>query len=377
MRLNKKTKTVIVGVMILLVAVGVVIIVRLGKTPTLPSLNGNQDNGANNDTSSDTQTQQQTIVPRNAQQNSLQYIVSQVKTNTGVIAHTWNQGKLVYATSKGIYEGETNKTLMNKTISEINANTQGQFVFQSGNIWSKYDALTEKAINVTISGTQPKINKKGDKIVSVNKSELSLLNVSDNKSTKEDTGFGIKTVVWAYDKNWIAVFGGTTVKLYDENLKLQTTTSLESDSTFLDISPDASVMAYAHEGSLILKPVDINQTSVLFEFGEDSKLSGNWITPTKFMVIETSKPDNLGRVTNYISRVDLFGTREFLTNTFAIPEKVDTSVFITTDPAQNIATLTENNGAIWFLGLVPGQYPYYTDQGVFLQTLPNQYLQGD
>jgi hypothetical protein len=374
MWLNKKIKIIIVVVLFLLVGGGIVALVKLGKAPDLSLLNTNKVTEEGN-TESTRQEQQQTIIPKNAQQNSLTYLISQVKTNSGVLAHTWNQGKLIYATSKGIYEAGTNKILVNKGISEVNANTQGQLIFKSGSAWSRYDSQGDKTTNLNVSGDLVMINKKGDKIASANKSELIITGI-DNKSTKEDTKLDITNISWSHDKNWIAVYGDNTVKLYDENLKLQNTSSLEENSTFLDISFDASTIAYSHNGSLILKPIDINYSSFLFEFGGESKLTGNWITPTKFLVVETSKPDNLGRVTNYISRLDLFGTREFLTNTFAIPEKINISKFITTDPAQNVATLTENNGVIWFLGLVPGQYPFYTDQGVFLQTLPNQYLQG-
>lgn len=301
------------------------------------------------------------------------YLMSAVTSDNDIKDYSFLDNKAVYATSKGFFEAGTKKLLLARSISFVDFNTTGQAVYQSGNEWFVFNAANNKNTKVSIAGSSPRIHKNGNFVASFTNEKLQIRDVNSNSEKTIDTGLSIKDLGWAYETSTIAVFGSTTngaeVKLYNEKGDPQKTISAPNDTTFLGVSPGGDKIAFSKDSTLTIRSSNNEMPDTVFTFEKENKIAGSWVTTRDFIITQTPPDDSLGRKIDYIWETNAEGGVTFLSDSFPMFKRLDTTKKIKTNPAQNVLFLVENSGPLWLLSLLPKQYPFYSESGVFIQTL--------
>lgn len=308
------------------------------------------------------------------------YFTSVLKTANNVIDYSFGQNALLYATPDGIFETETKKPIFQNKISYISFTDTGGAIIQSTNQFFLLNTdLRTKSIS--IEGKNPKLSKDQTTVTSFNESTLYIYYSQDNTRKNIDTGTTIDGIEWANSKNEIAVYGESTntysVKLYSRLGELIDTFDFDKGSKMLDISPDAKYIAVWNNDTVTLKPTDLRKNDINFIFKNDDTIRVDFINEIE-LVISQTQTDSLDRISNRIWKATTTGDISYITDTYVITNKLNLDAPIRTNKPQNVLVLPEKDGPLWMISLVAGQYPFYSNGDIFLQTLPQQiYLPGD
>jgi len=284
-----------------------------------------------------------------------------VKNTNG---YSWYEDTLLYSTDRGIFHAGSNRSVVSKEIDYISFNTNGQAIYLSNNRWYLYSQETTNETPITVQGNNPLINKDASIAASINNSKVVLEEIQDKMMIEiTPKGESVEKFAWAYNSNDIVIVSSGNTYLYVQvfNTKgtLKNEAQLQQGTRFLDINPTADSFVYTENGYFTLYDF-VEDTTKSIKFDDSYSFSGNWITNNEFILISTNTNSN-DRTTDFVWKIDKDGSKKLLVSTVMIPNKLNTSVYLSMNQSLNILPLVEKENSLWIMSLVADGIPQYTD----------------
>lgn len=293
------------------------------------------------------------------------YFINRTSSLFPVTGYSWIQQDLIYSTPKGIYRAGLNASLVTVAIEEIYWNQNGQAIYRSGGNWFWFDASLGQTKPIAIDGDNPRLSPNGQLVATDNNGKLEVTALSSGAKVSTELTEELQAIRWSAAGNSLLVAERSptelTVRIFDANLNLKETISLETDTILLDVSPDATLLLLYQPGKLLLRSSKTGTKQV--EFQLESQITGNFIDPKRAVIVETTV-DSLGREFNYFWRISETGKKEYLANSLPIPRKIDTSLPLIPNPPQSALPIVEKRGPLWLISLLPNLLPTYSEQGL-------------
>lgn len=318
--------------------------------------------------------QRESLIPSSYRPAVERFIIQRTISLPTTLDYSWDEEKLIYATENGVFEAGTNKNIIDSKITYANFNSIGNGIYNTGVSWNTYDPTTNTSSSIQMKGKSPVINKVGDYVVSSEESIIFITNTKTGESYSVKLNSPPSKYSWAYDVNQIAISTKSneeeTITVYDTDLEELKKTTLPLDSQFIDISSDASTIAYKSNDSLNL--INTRSGKNVFQIGtlKNSVVAGNWIDKTNFILIETIE-NQIGVPRSSITKVATDGTIKFLTTDDPMVNKIDTSIYMKPNRAGNVIPLAGDTSNFWILSLIPNQVADYRSRGVIFYPAPS------
>ncbi len=307
------------------------------------------------------------------------YYLNRTNSLKPVNGYLIKDDKIFYSTTNGVFEGYTNKPLLETTISYINFNLDSAAVFKSADTWQVFNFQNNQSTKIQLSGEKPLINKDASKVTFQEGKTIKIFDLNNSQTYQKEVDGEILKTAWAYETNLavIQVKSPTSNKLVvvDTNLSQKEEVVLGKDEVLQDISQDGQniVLHNSPDNLLIVRNLSTDQVLAQIPLYNKTQVSISFVNNNQFILIETTESYLAGRNVNYISLVNTQGVKKTFTNTNAIPQKLNTSVKLASDSKNQILPLVENDGILWLLSLKPNLIPVYSEEGIgFYKAPPSQ-----
>ncbi len=300
------------------------------------------------------------------------YLLNRFNSLNNVIDSAWFGNKIIYATKDGVYELWQNNPIIKSNIKSVNFSSKGNFIYNNNNGYYLFNLEDRSSFKLEIEGQNLIMNDNGDLIAYFTENSLTIYEISSG-SKKEIAKGDIPNlkIKWLKNSNLISLHSKRegSVELYDSNLNLINKIDNEPGDITVSMSPDQNKIVYSNNNILTIKDLK-SKSQTKIEFKNSVSLNMYWIDSNKFFTIETSERGDLDIFDNYFWIINVNGVKEFISNSFAIPNKINTETSVAIDSNNKFIILNENKGKIWILSLVPSQTPIYSESGISLYKIP-------
>lgn len=295
------------------------------------------------------------------------YLINRFDTVSEIIEPAWYENKIVYATKLGIYSLWENKQIMRTQINEADFSENGNVVYvQSGNLFQA-NFLTSTNESVDTSSSKAKINNSGGFAIYDKNGSLMMFNL-ENKEIK-DSNMNVsksKDFDWVPNSQYFYVYNKDvpSINVYDTNFQKISEYQIGREEFFYGLSPDLKYLATASGDTLYLKNVSSNST-IEYKFTESSEISANWISGNQVFVTEKVTRGFYDLYDQYFWIINADSkSRIYLTNSMVITNKINENIIPKMNKDKTAIMLTENNGKIWIISLVPSYLGIYKEEGL-------------
>lgn len=302
------------------------------------------------------------------------YLLNRFDSLDEVIGYSWLENIIIYATKDGIYSLWQNKQIIRGPISQIQFSKNGNAVYSNSSGVYFADSALQYSKILDITDTKARISDTGNYILYTEGGNLIARKIEDdsNKSIAitQDRN---TTTGWISDSDYIYFYnkGSSTVDVYNTDFQKIQSFKINKDQEFIGINSTLSLVATKSKENLYIKETKTDETTV-YTFTSGSELTVNWIAQDKVFVTE--------RVLRGI--YDLYDQnfwiitastkyKKFIADSTSMKNKANTSIEPLINKDSTVMLITENNGKIWTISLIPTRMVTYTEKGVTLFNLPN------
>jgi len=296
------------------------------------------------------------------------YSFNRFDSLTSIIGLSWNGNKIVYATKDGIFKLWKNEPIVTSGINYIDFNSRGQAVYAANNDYFFFNSSNNSNSKIGSNLNEAQINTNATYVLYRTTGSMNLLSLSntDIKKLKLE-GNSVFSFGWIESKDFFYLYNLKLkeISLYDTDLKLINTIKTEKKGDFLGFNSDGNKYVTYQNDTLTVNDVSTN-SSMVVELDKGSSPFVYWTSASDFLLIETLERGNLGLFADYLWSVNINGQTSFLTNSFPIPNKLNTKIKIFINQDKNTVLFSENNGRMWTLSMKPSYITTYNEQGVSL-----------
>jgi hypothetical protein len=293
------------------------------------------------------------------------YLINRFDTISEIIEPAWYDNKIVYATKFGIYNLWENKQITTTQMAEADFSENASVVYVQNNKLFHANFLTNTNELIDTSSSKAKINNSGS---FYNKNGSLVVANLENKETKDST-INVsqnKDFDWITNSQLLYVYnkGIPSVDVYDTNFLKISEYQIGKEELFYGLSPELKYLATTSGDTLYLKNVSSSNFTE-YKFTESSKISVNWISSNQVFVTEKVRRGIYDLYDQYFWIIDADSkSKIYLTNSMVIPNKINENITPKMNKEKTAIILTENNGKIWIISLIPSYLSVYKEEGL-------------
>lgn len=292
------------------------------------------------------------------------YLINRFDTVPGIIKTAWYENKVMYATQRGVFSLWQNQQILKTQIDDADFSGNGRVVYiQENNLFvaNTYLGTIEP---LDTSSSKAKVNDSGEYAAYYKNGLLTIVNLV----TKETKSSNIKNnnFDWIPKSQYLYVYDDkvSSVDVFDINFQKISGRKIESSELFWGINSNQQYIATTFGETLRITDVSSNKTFD-YNFTESSEIVASWISDKQVFVTEKIKRGIYDLYDQFFWYIDVDNnSKTYLTNSMVVPNKINTNIEPKINNDKTAILLTDNDGKIWIISLVPSYISVYKEAGL-------------
>ncbi len=303
------------------------------------------------------------------------YLLNSFETPNIVNEFAWNNNKIVYASTNGIFELERNTKIFDGQIQQSFFDVKGtrSLILQSNKaVLLDLKNNLKQEINIDFTKNSLKTDDNLNYVLYIGSKDdlvhIYDLNINSDKTIIDSNSYEFN---WIFKQNKFYLYNTSSgdVNVYDTDLQKVDIFKI-NNGQLLSISSDLNRIITTDEKHLFINDTN-NNTLFKNEFKNTRDLLLFWIDTNNFIVIEKVNLDYLDLYDQFLWIMDIDGKIKYLSNSEPITTKLNTKISPKINDEKTAFMVTDNRNQIWVYSLKSGYIPTYTSDGIYLYKVPD------